>query len=379
MNAHRRTILSQESWTLCVKDVEAAVTCQAGHLAPVRFRLGRRWVEPFEVAPWAEEKVSKETPQLLRVMRGDFFCMPFGGNQTPFHGEEHPPHGETANNKWRLEASSREQLHLSLQTFVRRGRVDKYIRLVPGHPAIYSRHVISGMAGPMSFGHHPILKIPEGALGRVSLSPFQFGQVFPGQLENPAQGGYSILKPGAKFTTLKRVPRLDGGWADLSVYPDREGYEDLVLLASNPKTPIAWTALTVPEKNYVWFALKDTRTLPSTIFWMSNGGRHYAPWNGRHRRAIGLEEVVSNFHYGLAESARPNPLSRIGVTTSVQLDPHRPLVINYLMAVAEIPRGFDVVKHIQPITGKKQVKIVSKSGKTVFARVDVSFLTVKNM
>ena len=88
----------------------------------------------------------------------------------------------------------------------------------------------------------------------------------------------------------------------------RDGYEDIVLMASDPKLPFAWTALTVPEHNYVWFALKDPRVLPSTLFWISNGGRHYAPWNGRHRRAIGLEEVVSNFHSGLAESAKPNAL-----------------------------------------------------------------------
>jgi cobalt/nickel transport system permease protein len=42
--------------------------------------------------------------QVLRVLRGDFFCLPFGGNATAWHGEKHPLHGETANREWRLES-----------------------------------------------------------------------------------------------------------------------------------------------------------------------------------------------------------------------------------------------------------------------------------
>ncbi len=375
MKAIARNILGQPSWTLSTEHVEAAVTRLGGHLGPARFRLGDRWVEPFDVAPWAEEKVSADTPAILRVLRGDFFCMPFGGNETAYEGEKHPPHGETANSTWKLKSLASDHLHATLQTSVREGRVDKHIRLVPHHTALYSQHVISGMTGRMSLGHHAILKVPENVAGRVSVSPFHYAQVFPGQMEDPAQGGYSILKPGAKFKTLARVPRTDGKWADLSIYPAREGYEDIVLMAANPKLPFAWTALTMPENNCVWFALKDPRPLPSTLVWMSNGGRHYAPWNGRHRRAIGLEEVVSNFHSGLAASARPNPLSRAGVPTSVRLDATRPLVVNYIMAMAETPHGFDIVKTIRASAAGDSVLLTSKSGKTASVAVNLSFLS----
>ena len=375
MKFNTKVISGQESWILRVKNIEAAVTCQAGHLAPVRFRLGRRWVEPFEVAPWSEEPLPASTLPVQRVMRGDFFCLPFGGNATAYKGEKHLVHGETANSRWQMESAGADHLHVSLKTSIRRGRVDKYIRLVPGHTVVYVRHVISQMTGPMSFGHHPILKVPAGVIARVSMSPFLFGQVFPGQLEDSAQGGYSILKSGAKFTSLKRVPRMAGGWADLSVWPAREGYEDLVQMAADPKCPLAWTALTVPEERHVWFALKDPRVLPSTVFWMSNGGRHYPPWNGRHRRAIGLEEVLSNFHYGLAESAKPNAWTRAGVPTCTRLDPQCPLTVNYIMAMAEIPKGFDIVKSIHPATDRKSVKLISKSGKSVAAKVELSFLS----
>jgi len=368
-------VRGQESWVLRTPEVEAFVTRQAGHMAPVRFRIGNHWVEPYAIAPWAKETINASTPQVVRVMRGDFFCMPFGGNEKHYKGEIHPPHGETANGKWRLEASSRQCLHLFMMTSVRKGRVDKVIRLVPGQTAIYSQHVISGMKGPMSLGHHPILRVPEGVTARVSLSPFRFGQVFPGMLEDPAKGGYSLLKAGERFSSLERVPQIDGNWADLSVYPAREGYEDLVLMSSNPESQFSWIALTVPEKRYVWFSLKDPRVLPATVLWMSNGGRHYAPWNGRHRHTIGLEEIIGNFHYGLAESATRNSLNRAGVATCVKLNPLQALAVNYIVAVAEIPGGFDIVESILPSHVGKSVVIRSKSGKTITVDLDISFLS----
>ena len=67
--------------------------------------------------------------------------------------------------------------------------------------------------------------------------------------------------------------------------------------------------------------LKDPRVLPQTVVWMSNGGRDYAPWNGRHRRAIGLEEICGYFHLGHAASLADNPVAAAGSPTAVTLDP----------------------------------------------------------
>ena len=368
-----KKIVGQPSWILSHAHVKAALTQKAGHLGPIQFRLGKRWIAPYDLAPWAEEKLAPGTPDMLRVMRGDFFCMPFGGNETPYRGEKYPPHGETANASWKFESGDSQNLHVSLKTKIREGRVDKLVKIVPGQTAVYVRHIISGMKGQMSFGHHAILKLPGDKTGRISTSRFRIGQVFPGTFEHPLQGGYSILKPGAKFHSLREVPRADGQNADLSVYPDREGYEDLVMMGSDETLPFAWTALVVAKERYVWFALKDPRVLRSTVFWMSNGGRHYAPWNGRHRHAIGLEEVTSNFHYGLAESVAPNVFSKAGISTSFTLSPRTPLVVNYIMALAEIPSGFDVVKTISAAKDLQSVTLISQSGKTIHQPLDVSF------
>lgn len=345
-----QTVVGQPSWIFRNDCVQAAVTQMGGHLGPVVFRLGRRVVRPFHVAPWAEENLSGQ-PNILKALRGDFFCMPFGGNAAPWKGEKHPVHGQTANGTWRLvgrdEGAEETRLDLSMTTRVRKARVEKHLVLRRGHTAVYCRHVVSGASGPMNLGHHAMLKFPTCEVGRISTSPLVFGQVYPGIFENPALGGYSSLKAGAEFRSLDRVPLAAGGWADLSRYPAREGFEDLVMVCAKPGGDFAWSAVVFPSEGYVWFSLKDPRVLASTVLWHSNGGRHYAPWNGRHRGVLALEEVTSYFHDGLAESAAKNALNARGIPTTLTLHPQRPTVVNVIMGVAAVPKGFEEVKTIK--------------------------------
>ena len=375
----RRVIHGQPSWRLASAQVEAFVTELGGHLGPVTFDRKGRKLQPYSVAPWAEERTDPSVPPILKALRGDFFCLPFGGNATPFGGERHPVHGETANARWQFRSldtsAGRSCLHLSLQTKVRPGRVDKRIWLVEGQNALYSQHVVSGMNGPANLGHHAMLKFPDVAgSGLVSTSRFLYGQVFPQAFELPENRGYSWLKPGAVFRSLEKVPTLSGETTDLTRYPARRGFEDLVMLVSDPELPFAWTAVAFPNERYVWFALKDPRVLRETIFWLSNGGRHYPPWSSRHVNVMGLEEVTSYFHLGLAESARKNPISRKGFPTCLTLSPKKPLVVPYIMGVAAIPAGFDRVASIQAVPGNQAILLQSSSGKQARAAVDLSFL-----
>jgi len=370
-------ISGQPSWTFSSDLVEAAISQTGGQLAPVRFCLPGGVVEPFSIAPWAGEKPDPSLCPMLQTLRGDYFCLPFGGNESAYRGETHPPHGETANRPWKFESLTRNggetTLHLSMPTEIRAGRVDKHISLRQGETAIYSRHLLSGMSGRINPGHHAMLRFPdEPGSGLVSTSRVKYAQVAPKIFEHPEQRGYQSLKVGARFTRLDRVPSLFGGASDLSRYPARRGFEDLVMLVHEARPDFAWTAVAFPKEGYVWFALKDPRVLRSTIFWISNGGRHAAPWNGRHVNVMGLEEVTSYFHYGLAESARPNPVSKAGYPTAVALHPEKPLAVNVIMAVAPIPKGFDHVKTITP--GKNGVTLVSRSGKKTAAALDPGFL-----
>jgi hypothetical protein len=337
--------------------------------------VGRKKIRPFSVAPWAEEKLPAGSPQLLKSLRGDFFCMPFGGNAAPYRGEKHPPHGETANATWKLESLQDGVLHASLRTKARKGRVDKFVRLRPDEASIYQRHVISGMSGPMNFGMHLMLRYRSEGL--ISTSRFVYGQVLPGPFESPAKGGYQILLPGAEFTRLDRVPQLDGKMADLSRYPARRGYEDLAMVVADQSLPFAWTAVVFPEEGFLGFTLKDPRVLHQTVFWNSNGGRHYAPWNGRHIDVLGMEEVTAYFDYGIEQSVGRNPMSARGHATSVRLDPKKPLVVNTIFAVAAIPRGFGRVASITANRTQDAVMVKGAGGRTISVPVDLPFLSAE--
>ncbi|MEO7796129.1 MAG: hypothetical protein ABIY47_00225, partial [Opitutaceae bacterium] len=182
----------------------------------------------------------------------------------------------------------------------------------------------------------------------------------------------SALKTGAHFRSLETVPRAEGGNADLSRFPAREGFEDLVMLMGKPNRSLGWSAVTFPEERWVFLQLKNPEVLRHTVLWHSNGGRHYPPWSGRHRGVLGLEETTSYFHLGLAESARSNELKRAGFPTAVKLSPKKPLRVPHIFAVAAIPRGFDVVADVQATAGG--IAITSSSGKVVRMPLDVEFL-----
>jgi hypothetical protein len=266
------------------------------------------------------------------------------------------------------------RLRATLEMKFRPGRVTKDIMLRDGHSAIYQRHTLEGLAGPLTLGHHPMLKFPETEnSGLISTSGFSVGQVFPEPLGVPAQGSYSALKPAARFTRLDRVPLALGGHTDLSRYPARRGYDDLVQLLTRPAQPFAWTAVAFPEQGYAWFALKDPRVLNSTLLWISNGGRYAAPWNGRHTAVMGLEEITGYFDYGVAASVKRRFSVRPAHATTWPQRSDRPLVVNYIMALAAIPRGFGRVRAIVPVPGG--VELRAGAARPVRAALDTGFLS----
>ena len=376
MKPSLKTNAGQPGWSFASNRVKAFLTRPGGQLGPVEFQLGRRVVQPFAIAPWTKEPLPG-TPTMLKVLRGDFFCAPFGGNAAPFRGERHPPHGETANRNWTFRSLDRAGdalcLHASMQVRARRGRVDKRLILRDGQTAVYCEHVLSGFRGPMPVGTHPMLRFPdEPGAGYISTSAFKRGHVVPVAWEQPEARGYSHLKPGATFSSLKRVPARDGSTADISRFPVRRGYEELVELVSDASLPFAWSAVSLPGSGYAFFVIKDPRVLRETILWFSNGGRHYPPWNGRHVNVLGVEDVTAFYHLGLAESAKANSLNRAGAPTAVTLSPGKPLRVAHILAVAAIPRDFNEVVSIVPCGGG--VKLTSRSGRIVVTPLDLGFV-----
>ena len=347
------------------------ITRIGGHLSKVRFRLGRQIVDPFSTAHWCDKPEAKKLIPLLRVLRGDFFCAPFGAGPA-WKGEAHPPHGESANATWKVNSAEGGRLVATLRTRVRVGKITKIIEAREGETNLYQTHLLEGFQGRMCLGHHAMLDFTRNGAGIISTSKLRLAQVLPAPFENPAQGGYCSLKEGAWFRHLDRVPMANGGKTDLTHFPAREGFEDLVMLHHKDADDFAWEAVVFPAKKFVWFSLKNPAHLASTVMWHSNGGRNYAPWNGRHRGVLGIEDVTAYFHLGLAASLADNPWKQKGVPTSVALSRSKSTRIPYIMGIAPLPAGFDSVHGIQrTATG---IRLQSASGPRIDHAVDPTFI-----
>lgn len=328
------------------------------------FRLGDRVVSPYALAPWKPDEVSSDLPVLLTHLRGDFFCLPFGPQ------DDGPPHGEPANGEWQIGEGVFTGIHLVMEAEDTNASVEKKISLREGHQALYLEHSITGLTGEWSYGSHPILDFSRVNTGRVSVSPFHWASVNPGVFSDPVNREYQALKPGAEFDDLREVPMMNGGTADLTRYPARQGYDDLVMMVNEVSdAPFAWTACVMD--GYVWFSLKNAEDFPATLFWISNGGRHSEPWAGNHQRRLGFEEVCSFFAESVTES-RKNPLADKGVATVREFDGSE-VSLRLIQGVAEVPEEFDLVKEIVP-DGKGKVRLVSESGGEQVTDLDWEFL-----
>lgn len=381
-DVEKKTIHSQPSLVVRSSTMEVAVTETGGHMSPVVFyRDTDKPVQPYYISPWQDEPAKEMPAPVLVPLRGDFFCMPFGGNSDELNGEKHPPHGEIVGAKWSSAGTTSSNgvttLTMTIDTGVRKGRLTKQLSLVDGQNVVYTRHVIEGFSGRAPLGHHATLAMPdeEGQV-RIATSPIRFGMTYPGLFSDPKLGEYQALLPGTKWMSLAQVPKAWKGEpdADLTRLPGRTGFADLIQIFPQPAArqgEPAWVTATFAKQGYLWFSMKDPAVLKSTVFWMENRGRHGHPWNGRNN-CLGLEDVTAYFADGLAASAKENLLTREGVTTALELSADRPTAIHYIQGVVKVPQKFDVVKTIEFAPGT--ATFVAESGAKVTASVRHEFI-----
>src|SRR5688500_8206907 len=211
--AEPRTIRSQPSWVISTPQVEVAVTVRGAHMAPVTFMQDTAQpVQPYHVSPWQDEGLKNLPAPVLNTLRGDWFCIPFGGNGEAFRGETHPPHGEVAGGEWRkideTKTAGVTTLRLAFETKARRGTITKELFLIEGQNVIYSRHVIEGFAGPAPLGHHATLAMPdEEGVFRIATSPIRLGVTNPSLFSDPAKREYQSFAIGARVTEDRKSTR----------------------------------------------------------------------------------------------------------------------------------------------------------------------------
>ncbi len=368
---------NQNAWLIRSDSISCAVTCTGGHMAPVTFFADSDTpIHPYYVSPWQDENIKLDEP-VLRTLRGDFFCLPFGANPA-WKGENHRTHGEIAYKRWKkigfTDADGIKTLILTMEPKIRSGKVTKRIALRDGENIIYIQHELNRFSGKMPMGHHATLAPPAKGKLHISTSPLRFGQTAPRAAAYTADTEYYALAANKRFKQLNRVPTIwkDTPHTDCSVFPAREGFVDILSLYAKPSDAPAWTCATAPDAGYLWFALKDPTVLPATTMWMANHGRHGEPWNGRNC-CIGLEDVCGYHAEGLQASVQKNDINAEGIPTCHTLSKHKPTVVNYIEGAVQIPRGFDKVKRLR--FQKNAVEFVSHSGKTVTTPVQHSFIT----
>lgn len=365
-----KTIHGAASHTLSSNLVTLHITKDGGHLAPVSFDIDGRIVSPYALAPWQPDEVDPTLPVLLKNLRGDFLCLPFGPQS------DGPPHGETANAEWILVSRNENSLTLEMDASDVSAKITKTLSIRPGETAVYLTHRIDGLQGDWSYGTHPILdlsNLPAGS-ARLSVSPFRWASVYPDYFSNPADGANQQLKIGAIFTDLTEVPLADGGTTDLTRYPSGAKSDDLVMMVSEAGTaeqPFAWSACVFD--GYVWFALKNPDDFPATMFWLSNGGRSAAPWNSRHTARIGIEDVCSHFCDSV-DVSRKDLLHNLGIPCTRSFDRDQTVSLKNIQAVAAVPQDFGKVESIIPAS-ETEIRITGENGDMVTVPLDWKFVT----
>ncbi len=346
--------------------ISLTLSMDGGHLAPVHFRLPTGEVSPYALPPWQPEDFPHQ-PNVLRILRGDFFCLPFGPPE-----DQHELHGATANARWTLleHSSHRLHLHLSDDTLGQGAWVEKTIHLQEDEWAIYQEHRISGADGDFTYGHHPILAIPDtpGTV-QISHSPLRFASTRPLNPEHPASE-ITRLAPLTRFNRLEAVPLRQGGMENRAIYPPAEASEEILLLAA-AEQHLAWTAVTFP--GFAWIALRRTLDFPVTVLWMSHGGRSEAPWLSRHRGRLGVEDACSYFAEGLAAS-RQQPWLAEGVPTVRRFQRGETVCLRHLQLVVPLPEHFGIVSDIAPDPNGNLLHIRGQSHAVVTAAVNWRFL-----
>ncbi|MDX8465678.1 hypothetical protein RFM26_08285 [Mesorhizobium sp. VK23B] len=311
---------NREKFSLSAKGIDVSLDLSVGHIEKFVVSMGDRTIAPFHRAPWADDASVQRSdgfPPHLKRLSIDFLCAPFGGSDV----EPAPDHGWSANAEWipfgLEEFGDGKTASFELCRKILGARVVKKLTVRDGHPFLYQSHHFSGGSGTLPIAYHAMVDLPRG--GAISVSPKTLARTADGPLESEPLKGSSLLSYPAASERLDRFPTGNGAHVDLLAYPLGEDHVDLVMLLERQDNEIGWTVAARPSEGDMAIVLKSPKELPTTIFWYSNGGRRYQPWNGRHRGVLGIEEARTYFSAGHAASQMPNDLSSAGYPTTFSL------------------------------------------------------------
>lgn len=290
-----------------------------GMVGPVRFRLRGQAVQPFAVAPWAEEPQPAAVPGHLRRLRGAFPCLPFGvgaplfdpapdwafANRAAMAG---PPHGHASNGLWQRLPGDALALRFAGPPEDPVAWLEQRLLPDPAGPGLgVAVTAATRRDARLPFGQHWLLRLPP-APARVEIAAdFALGLTYPGCLTP----GVSQARPGARFASLAAVPARRGplDLAQLRVTPPMEEVVQLCGLAG----PLV---VRYPDEGWGLAIDWDRAQLPCCLLWIGGAGIGEAPWHHRFL-GLGVEPVAAAFDLAPAVSAGDNPIRRAGFATAL--------------------------------------------------------------
>ncbi len=306
-------------------------------LAPITFVLADgRQVSPMHVAPWANAPGTEALPGILRKLRGEWPCVPFGYS-VPAHGWAEawacvmgPPepdeeaHGYSSNHAWNWLDGDDGSLALTL-AYPKASpvaRVERKLTPDPSAPAVdIELSVAVRRACRLPIGLHPVFRLPGVAgAAALELGPFREGRTYPHDVEPGAEW----FARNKTFAKLSSVPARGGGVVDASRLPLADDTEELLQIEGLD----GMVALANPLEGYRVKLSWQKEHFPSLLLWYSNRGRKGAPWDGRHV-AIGIEPICSPFGLGPATAQADNPIAQSGVPTALEFSPETPFTTRY--------------------------------------------------
>ena len=355
------------NWIIQNNKVKVGVTEICGQLDPVVITIDGKEISPLSKAPWVNEVHDNNAPPMLRNLRNDFFCAPFGNSD--YLEDESRAHGSTANERWDEININPDKIELELSKKVMGAGVKKIILIIDDQSVVYEEHIFRGGKGRIPIGHHLMLKADEQLL--LNFSNWTYGGTPSSPIEIDPEKGRSLLLYPQEFKSLNEVKLSGSEYIDLTKYPSLNDHEDLIMLVSDDSLPFAWSTATAPKAGWVFFAIKSPRILRNTILWLSNGGRYYPPFSRRHKNVIGIEETTSFFHLGHKASINKNFLNEKGYKTFIELN-EGTFSARYLFGLASIPHNFSRVHSIEPYNGG--INIIDENRLKVFTKVNLNFI-----
>ena len=324
-------------------------------IGPVRFRPGRadpREIEPFFVAPWSDDHGPDHDalPALMRRMRGEWPCVPFGNahpelalrNDLPKEWRIDPCwqksdgdacfHGFGAHHAWglRLDSTGSATAEIHYPPGHPIERVERRITLREDGPALdFQLGILPRRGCRLPIALHPVFGLPTPRNGQpqaqLDFSHHARAWTFPAEVEP----GRTLLVPNQQGVPVGSVRDIHGRARDLRALPFEQPSEELVLLTGTAGR----VTLTNLAGRYAVEVSWDANVLPSCLLWISNGGRLGYPWLGR-VRALGIEPCAAPFDLGPAYAGEADtPLQRAGIPTDLTFNAKTKRHLQYSIAV----------------------------------------------